>query len=65
MMRNATKMPEQAYPVMIKFSLSGMFRSADGPLKKVAHPSNIADMIKVKRLATHFGNHCTIIIEGM
>ena len=50
---------------MIKYSLSGMRRSRDGPLKKVAKPRSTAEQISVKRLAIHLGNHCTIIIDGM
>ena len=41
-----------------------MRRSKDGPLKKVAKPRRTADTIRVKRLAIHLGNHCTIIIDG-
>ena len=50
---------------MIYTSLSGMCRSIDGPLKKVEKPRNIEEIIKVKRLAIHLGNHCTIIMDGM
>lgn len=46
-------------------SLLGMCNSKDGPLKKVEKPRRTAEIIRVNRLAIHFGNHYTIIIEGM
>ena len=37
----------------------------DGPLKKVANPKRMEDIINVNRLSIHFGNFWTIIMAGM
>ena len=65
MIKKATKMPEKACPQIMKSRLSGMLKNYDGPFRNVAHPSRIADRIRVNRLETHLGKHCTMSIDGM
>ena len=65
MIKKATKMPEKACPQIMKSRLSGMLKNYDGPFRNVAHPSRIAERIRVNRLETHLGKHCTMSIDGM
>ena len=55
--KNATKTPENAYPVMIRARESGRRRICEGPFKKVTTPRQKAEVTRMTLLSIRLGKH--------